>query len=123
MADPIFDKQEQYDKIASSLLDGENIDAVFDLKGTGTGFLGITNRRLIVYDKTFLRKMKAIVSIPYSKVLAIGAEDESGLLTGRGFFSSSKVHITTSHAEYSFEFRGADKAHIAHDLILSHMVR
>jgi hypothetical protein len=123
MADPIFDKQEQFDKIAESLIDGENILAVFDLKGTGTGFLGITSKRIVVYDKTFLRKMKAVVSVPYSKVLAIGSEDESGLLTGRGFFSSSKIHIVTSHTEYSFEFRGAEKAHIAHDLILSHMVQ
>jgi hypothetical protein len=123
MPDIIFDKQDQLDKINSALLPAETVEAVFDLKGTGTGFIGITDKRIIVYDKSFLRKMKAIVSIPYLRVLAIATEDESGLLTGRGFFSSSKIHIVTSHAEYSFEFRGAEKAHIAHDLILSHMVQ
>jgi len=30
--------------------------------------------------------------------------------------------ICTSHGDYDFEFRGADKAHIAHLLILGHMV-
>jgi len=43
-------------------------------------------------------------------------------LTGRGFFSSSKVVLTTAHGELEFEFRGADKAHHAHNLILSQMV-
>ena len=92
------------------------------MKGGGTGFIGITNKRVIVYDKTFLRKMKAIVSIPYSRINAIAAEDESGLFTGRGFFGSSKIVLHTSSGEYEFEFRGADKAHLAHTMILSHMV-
>ena len=93
------------------------------MKGGGTGFIGITSHRIIFYDKAFLRKMKAIVSIPYSHIHTIAAEDESGLLTGRGFFSSSKLLLQTSHGDYEFEFRGADKAHTAHNLILAHMVR
>jgi len=65
---------------------------------------------------------KAIISIPYSRVHTIAAEDESGLFSGRGFFSSSKLIITTSHGEHDFEFRGADKAHQAHQLILSYLL-
>ncbi|MCX6018326.1 MAG: hypothetical protein NTZ50_07460 [Chloroflexi bacterium] len=122
MADVIFDKQDQLDKITSALLPGEKIEAVFDLKGTGTGFLGITNLRIIVYDQAFLQKMKAVVSVPYLRVLAVAAEDSNSILAGRGFFSSSKIHIITTHSEYAFEFRGADKAHIAHDLVLGHIV-
>lgn len=118
----IYDKKEQLEKIESALLDGETVEAVFDMKGGGTGFLGITSHRVIVYDKAFLRKMKAIVSIPYSRIYTIAAADESGLLTGRGFFSSSTLVLTTSHGDLEFEFRGADKAHIAHDLILQHML-
>jgi hypothetical protein len=122
MAEVQFDKADQYEKIASGLLPGEQIEAVFDMKGGGTGFLGITNKRVIIYDKAFMRKMKAIVSIPYSRITSIAAEDEAGLFLGRGFFGSSKVALHTSGGEYEFEFRGADKAHVAHDLILSHMV-
>lgn len=98
------------------------LEAVLDMKGGGTGFLGITTRRIIVYDKSFLRKMKAIVSIPYSRVQTVAAGDESGLLSGRGFFSSSKLMVTTSHGEHEFEFRGAGKAHLAHQLILGHIL-
>lgn len=122
MAEPIYDKKEQLQKIESGLLPGETIDGVFDMKGGGTGFLGITNRRVIVYDKAFLRKMKAIVSIPYSRINSIATEDESGLFTGRGFFGSSKLVLTTSGGDFEFDFRGADKAHTAHHLILSYLV-
>lgn len=121
-AQPIFDKKEQLEKIQAGLLPGEQIEAVLDMKGGGTGFLGITDRRLIVYDKAFMRKMKAMVSIPYSRVQTIAAEDESGLLSGRGFFSSSKLVVTTSHSEMEFEFRGADKAHLAYNLVLGHIL-
>ncbi len=122
MAEVVYDKQDQLDKIQSALLPGEVVEGVFDMKGGGTGFLGVTNKRVIVYDKAFMRKMKAVVSIPYSRITSIAAQDESGLLSGRGFFASSTVVLSTSHGEFEFEFRGADKAHLAHNLILSHMV-
>lgn len=122
MAEAIYDRQDQLQKVAEACLPGETIEAVFDMKGGGTGFIGITTKRVIVYDKEFLRKNKAIVSIPYSRITSIATEDESGLFTGRGFFGSSKVTISFSGGSYEFEFRGADKAHIAHNLILSHMV-
>ncbi len=118
----VFDRREQLEKVQAALLPDETVEAVFDMKGGGTGFLGITSRRVIIYDKVFLRRMKAVVSVPYSRIHSIAAEDESGLFTGRGFFASSKLVITTSHGEYEFEFRGADKAHLAHMLILGHMV-
>ncbi len=122
MAEVVYDKQDQLDKIQSALLPGEVVEGVFDMKGGGTGFLVVTNKRVIVYDKAFLRKMKAVVSIPYSRITSIAAQDESGLFSGRGFFASSTVVLSTSHGEFEFEFRGAEKAHLAHNLILSHMV-
>lgn len=122
MADVLYDRKDQFDKIREAVLPGEVVEAVFDMKGGGTGFIGITNKRIIIYDKAFMRKMKAVVSIPYSRVSSVATEDEAGLFTGRGMFASSKMAITTSSGDYEFEFRGADKAHIAHNLILSHML-
>jgi hypothetical protein len=122
MAEPVFDKKEQLEKIVSVLMPNEVVYAVLDLKGEGTGFIGITNKRVIFYDKVFLRKMKAVVSTPFHSIKCLATEDESGLLTGRGFFSSSKLIMHTTHGDHEFEFRGADKAHMAHNLILQHMV-
>ncbi len=122
MPEIMYDKKEQLEKVQSGLLPDETIEAVFDLKNIGSGFLGITSKRIVFYDPVFLRKLKAVISIPYSRIVLLGAQDEAGLLTGRGFFSSSKLTIVTSHGDHEFEFRGADKAHIAHNLILGHMV-
>jgi hypothetical protein len=117
-----FDKKDQLDKITNGMIQGERLYAVFDMKGGGTGFLGITSKRLIIYDKAFLRRMKAIVSVPLSRIQTIAAQDESGLFSGRGFFASSVLVVTTSHGEHEFEFRGADKAQQAHQLILGLVV-
>ena len=93
MADqiPVYDKKEQLEKLQSACIAGEQVFGAFDMKGGGTGFLGVTSYRIVIYDKAFMRKMKAIVSIPYSRIHAIAAEDESGVLTGRGFFGTSKI--------------------------------
>lgn len=122
MPETIFDQKEQLEQVLPLIIEGEVLDAVLDLKGTGTGFLGITSKRLILYDRAFLRKMKAVVSIPYSRILSIGAQDDDNLLLGRGFFSTSKLAIKTSDNDYEFEFRGADKAHLAHKMILTRLL-
>ena len=120
---PIYDKKEQLEKLQSACISGEQVYGAFDMKGGGTGFLGVTSYRIVIYDKSFMRKMKAIVSIPYSRIHAIAAEDESGLLTGRGFFGTSKIVVTAGSEDYEFEFRGSDKAHVAHNMILEMMIR
>jgi GRAM domain-containing protein len=122
MADVIFDKRDQLERIQASLLPGEEAEAVFDLKGATTGFLGITSKRVVFQDNNFLQRMKALVSIPYSRIHTIAAEDDAGILGARGFFGSSKIMIGTSSGEYEFEFRGADKGHQAHNMILERML-
>lgn len=47
---PVFDKQDQLDKIRSGLLEGEQLVAVYNATGAGTGFLGVTDKRVIVQD-------------------------------------------------------------------------
>ena len=122
MDDVTFDKKDQLERIEASLLSGEEIKAVFDLKGGGTGFIGITSKRVVFQDNKFLGRMKALVSIPYSRIHTIAAEEEAGMFGGGGFFGSSKIMIGTSSGEYEFEFRGADKGHQAHNIILEHML-
>ena len=122
MTEPVFDKAEQLEKITGELLPDETVEAVYDLKGAQSGFVGLTSHRLVIYDKAFLRKMKALVSVPYRNITSVGAEDSSGLLTGRGFFSSSRLIVTTPHGEHDLEFRGVEKAHAAHRAILRHIL-
>jgi hypothetical protein len=86
-ADIIVDKQEQPEKVESVCLPDETIRAVFDMKGVGTGFLGITDKRLIYYDKAFLKSKKALVSIPYSRIASVASEDSKGFLIKKGSWS------------------------------------
>ena len=47
------DKPEQLKQIQEGLLDGEQVQAVYDCTGAGTGFVGVTDRRVILQDKSF----------------------------------------------------------------------
>ncbi len=122
-ADMEVDKKEQLEKIEDFCLPDETIRAVYDLKGGGTGFIGITDRRIIFYDKVFLKKRKVIVSVPYSRIASIGSEDSKGILIKRGFFASNTLVITALGFEgKEFEFRGGDKAHKAHRIISEYLL-
>ena len=91
------------------------------MKGGGTGFIGLTDRRIVVYDKAFMAKMKAMVSLPYREVVTVGAQDSDRM--GRGFFGSSVLTVTARNGQtYVFEFRTSEKAHAAHSIILNHIL-
>lgn len=120
-SDVIFDKRDQLDKIREVLLEGERVQAVFDLKGAQTGFVGLTDRRLIIYDKDFLGGRKAMVSIPYKHIVALGSEDEGGLLRPAQLVGSKLVIQTAAH-NIEMEFRGREKAHWAYQMILGRML-
>lgn len=109
-----FDDRKQLERIQAMIVPGETLYAVFDLKGAGTGYLGISDLRLIFMDKAFLRKQKSLVTLPFSKVTVIASEDTGGVLG----FGSSKLTIMAGSQEWEFEFRSNDKAHRAYSLIL-----
>ena len=121
--DIIVDKKDQLEKIEGVCLPNEIIRAVFDLKGAGTGFLGLTDKRIIFYDKAFMKKKKAIVSIPYSRIASVASEDNKGLIIRSGFLVSDTLTIDPIGLEpRTFEFRGGDKAHAAHNIIMQYLL-
>ena len=118
MAEAIYDKKEQYDQILPWLVEGEELFAVFDCKGAGTGFVAVTDKRLMFYDRAFLKKRKALVSIPYGRVTSVASVDQ-----GRGLFSStSELVVRAGSEEHEFEFRGGEKAQDAYHLIMKHLL-
>lgn len=121
--DMIVDKKEQLAKIEGICLPDEIIRAVFDTKGVGTGFLGITNKRIIFYDKAFLKSKRALVSVPHSRIASVASEDNKGLFIKKGFFVSDTLTINPMGMEAkTFEFRGGDKAHKAHNIIMEYLL-
>ncbi len=47
---PVYDNEMQYRRVGAYLLPGETLYAVYDCKGIGTGFVGITDLRIIFYE-------------------------------------------------------------------------
>ena len=112
-----YDKQAQYERIKAYGVPGEKLFAVYDCKGAGTGFVGITDQRVIFYDQGTLLKKKVMISIPYNQVIGIASRDEGGVV-----FKTSEITLITAAGNFSFEFRGADKAHKAYQYIMNQIL-
>lgn len=109
-----FDKQEQLDKIEAELLRGEQLITIYDGIGVGTGFIGLTDRRVILQDNSFVGKKVVLTSLPY-RVNAVSFVSDKSMF-GR-FASTSSVAISAGGKDYESQFRGEDKAKHAHDVI------
>jgi len=114
-----YDRKEQLRQIESGLLQGEEIIAVYDAIGAGTGFIGVTNRRVIVQDKSFIGKKVAITSIPYAKITSVSVVSNKSW--GGAFFSTGSIAIHVGAHTYEVEFRGSDKAHHVHNVVLHYI--
>jgi hypothetical protein len=118
---PVHDKAEQLQQIQSGLLEGEEIIAVYDAVGVGTGFIGLTDRRVIIQDKSFAGKRVAITSIPYSKVTSVSVVSNKSW--AGSFFSTGAIAIHVGTHSYEVEFRGSQKTHHVHNVILHYLTR
>jgi MFS family permease len=87
--------------------------------GTGTGFIGLTDRRVIIQDKSFVGKRFAITSIPYSKITSVSVVSNKSW--GGSFFSTGAIAIHVGTHTYEVEFRGAQKSHHVHNVILHYI--
>lgn len=108
----VYDNEGQYRRIAAYIIPGETLHAVYDCKGTGTGFVGITDQRIILYDQGLFLKKKSMVSIPYHQIVAVASADEGVI------FQTSELVLITAAGRFTFEFRGAEKAHWAYRFIM-----
>src|SRR5437588_11302660 len=113
-----FDNKNQMERIQVMVNSPERLYAVFDEKGRGTGFVGITDRRIIFMDQGVIRKKKMIVSLPYSKITAIASEDSGGII-----FNSSALLVIAGNREFDFEFHTKEKAHRAYELIMWNLLQ
>ena len=112
-----FDNKSQMERIQGGLIDDEQLYAVYDMKGGGTGFVGLTNLRLILQDEGIIRKRKSLVSIPYRHIAMVASADEGGLMRK----TSHLTIITSSGKEFDMEFRSSDKAERAYAYIIGHL--
>ena len=113
-----YDNKSQMERIAQLVIPGETLYAVLDEKGRGTGFVGITDRRLIFMDQGVVRKNKTLVSLPFSRITVVASEDAGSLL-----FGSSKLVVVAGSQSWDFEFRSNEKAHRAYQLIMANLLQ
>lgn len=120
MPEIYYDKKDQLQIVQNSLLPDETVFAVYDGKDVGTGFIGLTDRRVILQDNSFAGGRVAVTSIPYSKIVAISYASNASVF-GR-FTEETTVAIHTSHGTYEILLRGSEKAKHTHDVILHYVV-
>jgi Bacterial PH domain len=117
---PAFDRRDQLEQIQNGLIQGERLYAVYDAKGAGTGFIGVTDRRVVIQDRSFVGKKTALVSLPYSRISSVAVVSDKSF--AGSFFGTTSIGITSSDGRYhEVDFRGTDKARHVHDLILWHI--
>jgi hypothetical protein len=111
--DIVYDHKEQFQQVTTGLLPGETVIAVYDAIGAGTGFLGLTDRRVIIQDKSFVGKRVALTSVS-----VVSNKSWAG-----PFFSSGSIAINVGQQVYEMDFRGEQKSHHVHNVILHYITQ
>ncbi len=63
-----------------------------------------------------LTKTKSMVSNPYNQIIGVSSEDEGVI------FKSSDIILMTAAGNFTFQFRGGDKAHMAYTPIMTQIL-
>ena len=109
MSEAIYDIEEQWQAVEAGLLEGEQLVAVYDAKDAGTGFIGLTDLRVVLQDES------------YGGVHAVSLVANKSFLGG--YVEAATVSIGISGHTYEVELRGHDKARHVHDVILHYAAR
>jgi hypothetical protein len=110
------DKPEQLQAILAGLIAGEQVYAVYDCHGGGTGFVAVTSLRVVFQDNSFLGGKSAVTSLPIRSIQSVSFLSDKSMF-GK-FSSSATVVISAGQASVEATFRGNDKAKHIHDTIL-----
>ena len=127
MAEVAQDRPDQLQLIQSALLNGEQLFAVYDEKGFGTGFVAVTDKRLILQNPGFIhmgtgRKKNATLSLPYSRIVEVGLLSDKSIFGT--FFSTSEIYVRTSAGDiHAAVLRSPDRAKYLHDVVLHYITR
>jgi hypothetical protein len=116
MTDIPHDLADQLATVERGLLDGEQVIAVYDAKGAGTGFIGLTDIRVILQNESYVGGRIALTSVPYSAIHAVSLVSNKSFLSG--WVEAATVAIVISGQTYEIELRGHEKAQHVHDVIL-----
>ncbi len=117
MSEVIFDKRDKMQRVEEMLVPGEQLFMVLDCKGRGSCFLGVTDERLIIRDDGFARFKKAIISVPYGRIYAVGVDQSAGWVKG-----SSRITFSAGDDDWDLNFKG-DKARQAYAVVMENLLQ
>ncbi|MDQ1292637.1 MAG: hypothetical protein QG608_517 [Actinomycetota bacterium] len=120
MGEVVYDKRDQLEKVESVLLPGETVHAVYDAVGAGTGFLGLTDLRILFQDNSFVGRRIALTSVPYGRINSVSFVSDKSIF-GK-LVATSIISVAVGGENHEVEFRGHEKARHAHDIILGRIV-
>src|SRR5207247_8572725 len=110
----VVERGDQWQQIQRGRMAGEQLCAVYDAKGAATGFLALTDRRVIIQDKSYIGKKIAMLSLPYTRIATVGILSDKSWMGN--FYSTSEILITTSSGtHHEVMFRGNDQAKYVQD--------
>ncbi len=113
------DDGHQLELVQEGLLPDETVVAVYDLKGTGTGFVGLTDRRVILQDNSLVGGKIAVTSLPYKRIYAVSLVTDKSVF-GQ-FHAPSTVVLQVGSKLYELDFRGDEKSRHVHDVVLHYI--
>ncbi|MEX2081037.1 MAG: hypothetical protein WEC33_05430, partial [Dehalococcoidia bacterium] len=110
-----YDRKDQLDKITALIIEGERLLSVLDCKGGGTGYVGITTRRLIFQDANWRKTRNVLVSVPLDRVHAVGISDQYRFIGS----NLGVLSIQAGDDDWTFEFKSTDKVKSAYQAIMT----
>ena len=76
---------------------------------------------MIIQDKSFVGKKIAITSIPYAKITSVSVVSDKSW--AGNFFSTGSIAVHVGARTYEVSFRGDQKGHHVHNVILHYISR
>lgn len=114
---PTFDESAHYDVVRDSVMAEEHIYGAYAGEGPGVALCGVTNRRVLLFDRAFPGGRTALITIPYKSISTVAFVSQDG----DPIFSRT-VAIQVGRTFYEVTCRGEEQAAEIHDLITWHLL-
>lgn len=114
---PSFDSTAQLEVVRDSLLENEQLYGVYASTSASIALVGVTNRRVILLDRSFPGGRVALTSVPYTRVTSV-----SYVSTDDEPIFSATIALQVARITYEFRCRSEQQASDIHDLISWHIL-
>jgi hypothetical protein len=114
---PTFDEAAHYDVVRDSVMAEEHIYGAYAGEGPGVVLCGVTNRRVLLFDRAFPGGRSALTTVPYKSIVSVSyvSRDDEPIF-------ARTIAIQFGRTFYEITCRGEEQAAEIHDLITWHLM-